>query len=194
MFMTLISLETEDLNDVLPTPQELQKEIPLKDKQIAFIQQSRRTIQQILDGLDNRKLLIIGPCSIHNIKSAKDYAVLFQKLAEEVSEQFFMVMRTYFEKPRTIVGWKGLFYDPNLDGSHNLAKGMRLSRQLLSDLADMHIPTGSELLEITTSHYYSDFLSWGCIGARTSSSPPHRQMAASLNLPIGFKNSTDGYN
>lgn len=194
-FMTLVSLTPENDNiwdSILPTPKELQEEIPLTDVHASFIKRSRATIQAILDGLDNRKLLIVGPCSIHDIEAARDYATQFRELAAEVSEQFFMVMRAYFEKPRTITGWKGLLYDPDLDGSHNLAKGMRLTRRLLAELAEMQVPTASELLEITTSHYYSDHLSWGCIGARTSSSPPHRQLAASLNLPIGFKNTTDG--
>jgi len=190
--MTLVSLTPEDFDGILPTPKELQEEIPLTAAHTSFIKESRTTIQKILDGLDNRKLLIVGPCSIHDVDAARDYAALFRELAEEVSEQFFMVMRAYFEKPRTIIGWKGMLYDPDLNGSHNLAKGIRLSRRLLAELTDMQIPTASELLEITTSHYYSEFLSWGCIGARTSSSPPHRQMAASLDFPVGFKNTTDG--
>ncbi len=190
--MTLVPLTPEDFETVLPSPEELYGEIPLSEAQTSFIKESRATIQAILDGLDSRKLLIVGPCSIHDVEAACDYATQFRELAEEVSEEFFMVMRTYFEKPRTIIGWKGLLYDPDLDGTHNLAKGVRLSRQLLSELADMRVPTACELLEITTTHYLSDLLSWGCIGARTSSSPPHRQLAASLDLPIGFKNTTDG--
>lgn len=190
--MTLVSLTPEDFEGILPTPKELREEIPLSEENAACIQKTRLSIQNILDGLDNRKLLIVGPCSIHDSSAALEYALRFRELSEEVSEQFLMVMRAYFEKPRTITGWKGMLYDPDLDGSHNLSKGIRLTRRLLADLAEMRIPAASELLEITTSHYYADFLSWGCIGARTSSSPPHRQMAASLDLPIGFKNSTDG--
>lgn len=176
----------------LPTPHQLRETIPLTDHHASFIQQSRQTIQNILRGVDHRKLLIVGPCSIHNVDETLEYATLFQALAKEVSEQFFMVMRTYCEKARTITGWKGLTYDPDLDGSHQLGKGLHLTRRLLADLTEMQIPTASELLEITTTHYYADYLSWGCIGSRTSSSPPHRQLAASLPLPMGFKNTTDG--
>lgn len=190
--MTLVSLTPEDFDGILPTPRELQEEIPLTDEHAAFIRNMRASIRNILDGLDSRKLLIVGPCSIHDVEAAQDYAHRFQELAYEVRHQFLMIMRAYFEKPRTIIGWKGLLYDPDLDGSHNVAKGLRLTRRLLANLTDMQVPTASELLEITTSRYYSDFLSWGCIGARTSSSPPHRQLAASLDFPIGFKNSTDG--
>lgn len=192
LFMTLISLTPEDFDNILPTPTELQKEIPLTEENAAFIHSSRLTIQSILDGLDERKLLIVGPCSIHDIESAREYASLFRELAEEVSDHFFMVMRAYIEKPRTIVGWKGLLYDPDLDSSHNLPKGIRFARRLYSELTEMRIPIASEVLELSTSHYYSDFISWGCVGARTSSSPPHRQLAASLMFPMGFKNSTDG--
>jgi 3-deoxy-7-phosphoheptulonate synthase len=190
--MTLVSLTPEDFESILPIPREFQEEIPLTEECRNFIKGTRLSIQNILDGLDNRKLLIVGPCSIHDISAARDYAFRFRELAEEVSEEFLMIMRTYFEKPRTITGWKGLLNDPDLDGTHKLAKGIRLTRSLLADLAEMRVPAASELLEITTTHYYCDFLSWGCIGARTSSSPPHRQLAASLDLPIGFKNSTDG--
>lgn len=190
--MTVVSFEPEVLAKSLPTPFELQKAIPLSDVQSAFIGQSRKTLEAILNGRDPRKILIVGPCSIHDYRAAVEYAHLLSDLSERVSDQFFIVMRTYFEKPRTIGGWKGFLYDPDLDGSHNLARGISLTRQLLSDITDLSIPVGCELLELNTSHYYSDFLSWGCIGARTSASPPHRQLAASLDFPIGFKNSTDG--
>lgn len=190
--MTVVLLEPEVLQATLPTPSKLRKEIPLTDSHANFILNARESIEAILNGWDSKRLLIVGPCSIHDHKAARDYALRFKKLSEQVGDHFFMVMRTYFEKPRTNIGWKGLIYDPDLDGSHNLAKGVRLTRQLLADLAEMGIPTGCELLEINTSHYYSDFISWGCVGARTSASPPHRQLAATLPLPIGFKNSTDG--
>ncbi len=192
LLMTIVSLTPEELDHHLPTPKQLQEEIPLTEENAAFIAATRASIQKILDGLDSRKLLIVGPCSIHNVEAAEEYAAKFRDLSEEVSKQFLMVMRTYVEKPRSIIGWKGLLYDPNLDGSHDLSKGIRLTRRLLANLTDMRVPVASELLELTTSPYYSDFLSWGCIGARTSSSPPHRQLAASLDFPMGFKNSTDG--
>ncbi|MEZ5315669.1 MAG: 3-deoxy-7-phosphoheptulonate synthase [Chlamydiales bacterium] len=189
--MTLISL-TEDFDSNVPTPIELQKTIPLKEKSAAFIKKTRLSIRNILNGLDKRKILIVGPCSIHDLPSALEYARYFKELAEEVSNEFLMIMRAYFEKPRTIHGWKGLIYDPNLDGSYNLSKGIQLTRAFLAKLADMGVPAGSEFLEITTTQYYVDLLSWGCIGARTVTSPPHRQLAASLELPIGFKNPIDG--
>jgi len=177
---------------VVPTPEELQQEIPLTKTHAEFIMRSRQTVEAILNGTDERRLLIAGPCSIHDLAAAQEYARRFQTLSSRVSDRFFLIMRTYFEKSRTIVGWKGMLYDPDIDGSYNLAKGIKQTRQLLSELTDMQIPVGCELLEINTTHYYTDFLTWGCIGARTCSSPPHRQLAASLNLPIGFKNSTDG--
>lgn len=190
--MTLVSLTPEDFNYLIPTPQQLWEEIPITEERRQFIESSRKQVQKILDGLDNRKLLIVGPCSIHDTAVAIEYAGHFRELSKLVSKHFFLVMRAYVEKPRTITGWKGMLYDPDLDGSYNLTKGIRLARQLFAELTDMKIPIASELLEITTSRYFSDFLSWGCIGARTSSSPPHRQLASSLNFPVGFKNTVDG--
>ncbi len=190
--MTLISLTSEDFDHILPTPEELHSEIPLTEESLAFIQDSRDTIESILKGMDHRKILIVGPCSIHDLDSALEYAQALRTLSDEVSDHFYLVMRAYIEKPRTILGWKGLLYDPDLDNSYKLAKGLRLSRKLFAELTQIGVPIASELLEITTSHYYADFLSWGCIGARTSSSPPHRQLAASLNFPVGFKNSREG--
>lgn len=190
--MTLISLEPETLENVLPVPKEIQQEIPLTPIRASFVQNTRNAIEAILNGWDTRLLLIVGPCSIHDPVAALEYGQRLSMLADHVSDRFLMVMRTYFEKPRSILGWKGMLYDPEIDGSHQLAKGIRLTRKLLANLADLRIPTGCELLEVNTAPYYTDFLSWGCIGARTSSSPLHRQMASSLNLPMGFKNSTDG--
>lgn len=187
--MTPDPLESDDS---LPTPRSLKEELPLSLEQRIFIQESRHTIERILEGTDHRKLLIVGPCSIHDYDATVEYGRLFHELAQDVSNQFFMVMRTYFEKPRTIRGWKGFLYDPDLDGSHDMAKGIRLTRHLLSELTTLKIPTASELLDMATAPYFSDFLSWGCIGARTCCSPPHRQLAATLDFPIGFKNSTDG--
>ncbi len=178
--------------DTLPSPAALLQEIPLSLSAEKNVYSYRETIKNILHRTDPRALLIIGPCSIHDLESTNAYAELFQKLAEEVSDLFFLVMRTYFEKPRTIKGWKGFLHDPYLDGSHEVETGLRWGRKLLVDLAEQGIPTGSELLEIHTSPYLSDLLSWGCIGARTCASQPHRQLAASLPFPLGFKNSTDG--
>lgn len=190
--MTLALFPPRAIENILPTPVELQKKIPLSDLQDTFIQDSRRTVEAILNGEDRRCLLIAGPCSIHDLDSTLEYAHRFRDLSEKTSDKFFLIMRAYFEKPRTLYGWKGMLYDPDIDGSYDVAKGVIQTRQLLAKLAEMEVPTGSEFLEINTSHYYSDFLTWGCVGARTSSSPPHRQLAATLNLPVGFKNSVDG--
>ncbi len=190
--MTLLTIEPEELTDVLTTPDQLQVEIPQSEDQLKFILESRKTLQNILHGRDRRLLMLVGPCSIHDPEAALEYAHLFKTLAEDVSDRFFLVMRAYFEKPRTTIGWKGLFYDPDLDFSYDMEDGMRQTRQLLSNITDIGVPVGSEVLEMTTSHYYSDYLSWGCIGARTCASPPHRQLASSLPFPIGIKNTTDG--
>lgn len=177
---------------LLPSPEEVLEEIPCTDLHTTFIDQSRRSIEAILRGKDSRKLFVIGPCSIHDLQGALEYAEHFRELSDKVSDKIFLVMRTYFEKPRSVIGWKGLLYDPNFDGSCDFTKGIRLSRTLLSQLTEMGVPVGCELLELMSSYYYADFLSWGCIGARTSTSPPHRQLAASLPFPIGFKNTIDG--
>lgn len=175
-----------------PTPLELALETPLKDEDRAFIDASRHAIASILSGLDKRLLLIIGPCSLHDPNSALEYADRLKQLSDRVSDRIFIVMRTYFEKPRSIIGWKGLLFDPDLDGSHQIEKGVRLSRELLLELACRKIPCGSEVLEPFSIPYLAEFLSWGCVGARTCASQPHRQLASYLPFPIGFKNSTDG--
>lgn len=190
--MTVVSFEPEVSLGALPTPRDLYQEIPLTEELATFILRSRKTLEAILCGRDRRRLLIVGPCSIHDPDSALEYASRLKALSDEVSDEFFLIMRTYFEKPRTLMGWKGLLYDPDLDGSYDIEKGLRITRHLLVEISKMGVPTGCELLEINTSQYYDHFLTWGCIGARTSASPPHRQLASSLNLPIGFKNSTDG--
>ncbi len=188
----MAALEQKLDTESVPTPEELYQEIPLTDDQAAFVHRSRETIEAILNGWDQRLLVVVGPCSIHDPVAALEYGAQLRQLADEVSDHIFLVMRTYFEKARTIVGWKGMLYDPELNGSYQLAKGIRQTRLLLRELSEMGLPSGSELLELNTFHYYADYLSWGCIGARTSSSPPHRQMASLLNFPIGFKNSTEG--
>lgn len=176
----------------LPTPEELYTELPLSTIDSAFIARARKTIENILKGQDKRRLLIVGPCSIHDLESAREYALRLKQLSHKVSDRFFVIMRTYFEKSRTERGWKGFLYDPDINESYRIEKGVRQTRSLLLELAKMELAAGCELLEINTAHYYSDLLSWGCIGARTCTSPPHRQLAASLGFPIGFKNSVDG--
>lgn len=176
----------------LPSPHELHTALPLTSLQKKFIQKTRHTIQQILDGKDSRLLLITGPCSIHDITAAKEYATLLRQMMQCVGDTFQVIMRVYFEKPRTGMGWKGMLYDPLLNGSNDIAKGMHLTRQLLQDLADMEIPAAAEFLDPSSAHYFGDLISWGCIGARTTASQTHRQMASGLPMPVAFKNSTDG--
>ncbi|MCH9635323.1 MAG: Phospho-2-dehydro-3-deoxyheptonate aldolase, Tyr-sensitive [Chlamydiales bacterium] len=182
----------EEISTALPTAEELLLDIPQRHAQFEFVMESRRQIEAILNGVDDRMLLIVGPCSVHDPKSLLEYAEYFKELSSQVSDRYYMVLRTYFEKPRTTIGWKGYLLDPHLDGSFDVAKGVRDVRQLLSDLTDMGVPVASEILEMVTFPYYGDYLSWGCIGARTSSSPPHRQLASALPFPVGFKNSVDG--
>lgn len=173
----------------LPSPNQLMEDLPSKPHHQQFIEKSRCQIREILDGTDPRLLLIVGPCSIHDITAAKEYAT---KLRALVTNNFLIVMRVYFEKPRTSVGWKGLLYDPFLDGSNDINAGLRMSRQLLLDLVEMELPAATEFLDIASGYYFSDLISWGCIGARTAASQTHRQIASGLPMPIAFKNNTDG--
>lgn len=176
----------------LPSYDDLKTSIPLTAKQAAFIERSRETIRNILNGTDPRLLLIVGPCSIHDLIAAADFASRLEQLSETVGSQFFIVMRTYCEKSRNSLGWKGMLYDPFLDGSHDIATGLAWTRQLLLDLADRQIPTATEFLDPLTAYYYDDLISWGSIGARTSSSQIHRQLASDLRMPMGIKNGTTG--
>jgi 3-deoxy-7-phosphoheptulonate synthase len=170
----------------------LKTTLPSTASQISFVEHTRNTIRSILNGTDSRLLLIVGPCSIHDIQSAKDYAFKLKELAQEVSSDFLIVMRTYFEKPRTSSGWKGFLYDPTLDGSHQIHLGIEQSRKLLLELAEIEVAAATEFLDPFTAFYYDDLISWGSIGARTSSSQPHRQLSSSLPMPIGFKNCVAG--
>lgn len=176
----------------LPSYQEIKHLLPLKQASSAFIEQSRQTIYSILNGLDPRLLLIIGPCSIHDPKAAKEFACQLKQLANEVSPYFFLVMRVYCEKPRTSTGWKGLLYDPFLDGSHAMRTGLMWTRQLLLELAEIGVPAATEFLDPLTAFYYEDLITWGSIGARTASSQTHRQLASGLEMPIGIKNGVAG--
>lgn len=176
----------------LPSPYELIQELPATQSQLNFVSEARRDILKILDGQDPRLLLIVGPCSIHDITAAKEYATKLRNLVSAVAETFHIIMRVYFEKPRTTLGWKGILYDPWLDGSHDVATGMRWTRQLLLDLADLEVGAACEFLDPTSAAYFGDLITWGCIGARTASSQTHRQMASGLPMPVAFKNSIDG--
>lgn len=179
-------------NVPLPTPTTLMQEVARSSEQAEFIANSRKIIRNILQGTDDRFLLIVGPCSIHDTKAGLEYAQKLAKLAEEVKDKVYIVMRVYFEKPRTTVGWKGLIMDPALDGSDNITEGLKLARTFLCQVIDIGLPTATELLDPITPQYIADLISWSAIGARTTESQTHRQMASGLSMPIGFKNSTAG--
>jgi 3-deoxy-7-phosphoheptulonate synthase len=187
---------TSDLNVVetrtLPSPTALLAELPKTTAQAAFVAHSREDIRRIIFTDDRRFLLLIGPCSIHDVEAGRDYARRLAALAREVSDRVVVVMRVYFEKPRTTVGWKGLVMDPHLDGSHDIAAGLRLGRTFLRDVLDLGLPTATEFLDPITPQYVADLVCWGAIGARTTESQTHRQMASGLSMPLGFKNGTDG--
>ena len=187
---------TSDINVVetraLPSPAALLAELPKSDAQAAFVTHAREDIHRIIFTDDKRFLLVIGPCSIHDVDAGRDYARRLAQLAREVSERVLVVMRVYFEKPRTTVGWKGLIMDPHLDGSHDIAAGLRLARSFLRDVLDLGLPTATELLDPITPQYIADLICWSAIGARTAESQTHRQMASGLSMPLGFKNGTDG--
>lgn len=179
-------------NAPLPAPALLQSEIQRSDKQAAFMAESRSVIRDILNGVDPRFLLIVGPCSIHDTSVGIEYAKRLAKLAEEVQDKVYIVMRVYFEKPRTTVGWKGLIMDPKLDGSDDIAAGLKVARTFLREVIDLGLPTATELLDPITPQYIADLISWSAIGARTTESQTHRQMASGLSMPLGFKNTTTG--
>ncbi|MGJ8677512.1 MAG: 3-deoxy-7-phosphoheptulonate synthase [Akkermansiaceae bacterium] len=179
-------------NTALPSPAALLSEIARTAEQADFMANSRQQIRNILNGEDKRFLLICGPCSIHDTKAGIDYAKKLAKLAEEVKDSIYIVMRVYFEKPRTTTGWKGLIMDPQLDGSDDIPEGLRQARHFLREIIDIGLPTATELLDPITPQYIADMISWSAIGARTTESQTHRQMASGLSMPIGFKNTTTG--
>ena len=183
-----------NLSDVtaLPSPAELISTLPVSSNARQMIDHARHSLSRIIDGIDHRLLLIIGPCSIHNTTAAIEYAMKLRRLAERVSDRFLVMMRVHGEKPRTTVGWKGILYDPDLDDSHDMVRGLNTTRKLLLELADIGIPVSTELLDPMSAYYFSDLISWAQIGARTSASQVHRQMAAGLPMPVGFKNDTEG--
>jgi len=167
-------------------------EIPRSVVQENIVAESRRTIRDIIHRRDSRFLLIAGPCSIHDTKAGLEYARRLRGLIDRVQAKIFLVMRCYFEKPRTSIGWKGLIMDPHLDGSHDIPNGLRIARGFLRDVIDMGVPTATELLDPITPQYISDLICWSAIGARTTESQTHRQMASGLSMPLGFKNTTPG--
>ncbi len=190
--MKLVSDIHVSSNLVLPSPLDLLAQLSPSDTDTDFIFQSRRAIREIIFGNDPRLLVIAGPCSIHDIAAGREYAQRFAKLAEQVKDEMLLVMRVYFEKPRTTVGWKGLIMDPRLDGSNQIAEGLHLARQFLLDVIRHGIPTATEFLDPITPQYIADLISWSAIGARTTESQTHRQMASGLSMPLGFKNGTLG--
>ena len=188
--------KTSDINvaetKVLPSPAQLVAEQPKTESQAAFIAHAREEIHRLVFTNDKRFLLVVGPCSIHDTAAGAEYAQKLAKLAAEVADRIMIVMRVYFEKPRTTVGWKGLIMDPHLDGSHDIATGLRTARAFLREVLDLGLPTATELLDPITPQYIADLICWSAIGARTTESQTHRQMASGLSMPLGFKNSTDG--
>ncbi len=192
----MADLPIDDLNIAsnvtLITPEQLKKKIPLSDKAQQTVSHGRQVVRDILDGKDHRLFIVIGPCSIHDLKAAHEYADRLKALADEVSDTLFLVMRVYFEKPRTTVGWKGLINDPYLDDSFKIEDGLHIGRQLLLDLAEKGLPTATEALDPISPQYLQDLISWSAIGARTTESQTHREMASGLSSAVGFKNGTDG--
>jgi 3-deoxy-7-phosphoheptulonate synthase len=173
-------------------PADLRQVFPISAAGSEFVSASREQIKNILHDKDPRLMVVVGPCSIHDPKAALDYAGRLAKLARQVSDQLFLVMRVYFEKPRTTIGWKGLINDPDMDGSHLISKGLGIARNLLCRMTELNLPVATEMLDPITPEYLADLLSWGAIGARTTESQTHRELASGLSFPIGFKNGTDG--
>ncbi|MCY4582608.1 MAG: 3-deoxy-7-phosphoheptulonate synthase [Chloroflexi bacterium] len=176
----------------LASPEDLQRKLPLTPAMAQFVAEGRDQVERILAGEDSRLLVIVGPCSIHDEKAALEYAGRLKELADQMRDSLFIVMRVYFEKPRTSLGWKGLINDPNLDGSFDISGGLYRARKLLMHLAEMGVLAGTEFLDPITPQYLADLVSWAAIGARTTESQTHREMASGLSMPVGFKNGTDG--
>ncbi len=181
-----------DSQKVLITPEQLKQSLPLSDAVSAMVSDSRGVIENILDGKDHRLFVVVGPCSIHDTEAAIDYAKRLTELAQELSDTLYIVMRVYFEKPRTTVGWKGLINDPYLNDTFKISEGLHIGRQLLLDILELGMPTSTEALDPISPQYLQDLISWSAIGARTTESQTHREMASGLSSSVGFKNGTDG--
>lgn len=184
-------IRIQDMKELL-SPEQLLQEFPITDKASETVFNTRADIQKILHGDDGRLLIVVGPCSIHDTEAALEYASLILKAKQALKDDLLVVMRVYFEKPRTTVGWKGLINDPDLDGSFQINEGLRKARKLLLDLANMGIPPGTEYLDLISPQYIADLIAWGAIGARTTESQCHRELASGLSCPVGFKNGTSG--
>lgn len=191
-----MKFETDDLRILeikeVSTPSQVHAEYPLSDEASATVHQARIDIHNVLAGEDDRLVVVVGPCSIHDTVAAHEYAQRLTEVREKLSDDLLIIMRVYFEKPRTTVGWKGLINDPNLDNSFEINKGLRLARELLLDLNASGMPAGTEYLDLISPQYVADLVSWGAIGARTTESQVHRELASGLSCPVGFKNATDG--
>ena len=179
-------------SDLLATPEEVKRRLPLTAKAADTVLKSRETVRAILERRDPRLFVVVGPCSIHDVAAAREYAARLKALAERVSSTLLLIMRVYFEKPRTTVGWKGLINDPDLDDSFHIEKGILLARELLLFVAELGLPAGTEALDPIMPQYLSELITWTAIGARTTESQTHREMASGLSTPVGFKNGTDG--
>ena len=188
--------KTDDLRikaiDAVTPPAQIQQDLPVDESGAALVCNTRDAIHDMLSNNDDRLLAIVGPCSIHDVHAAREYAAKRKELRDQLKDDLEVIMRVYFEKPRTTVGWKGLINDPDLDCSFHINKGFRLARALLVDLNAMGVPAGTEFLDIITPQYVADLVSWGAIGARTTESQVHRELASGLSCPVGFKNGTDG--
>ena len=192
----MATTKTDDLRieaiHPLISPAVLAYQLPLSESAAALVASARQETTEILKGEDDRLLVVVGPCSIHDPEAALEYAAKLKQAAEKYHDDLFIVMRVYFEKPRTTVGWKGLINDPGLDDSFDINRGLRLARELLLKLAEMGIPAGTEFLDAISPQYYADLIAWGAIGARTTESQVHRELASGLSMPVGFKNGTGG--
>jgi 3-deoxy-7-phosphoheptulonate synthase len=184
-------LRIKEIKELVP-PSHVLREFPVSEKAAKAVYETRGAIHRILHGADDRLLVIMGPCSIHDVKAATEYATRLKEAKDRLAQDLLIVMRVYFEKPRTTVGWKGLINDPRLDGSFRINEGLRVARELLLDLNDIGMPVGCEFLDMITPQYIADLVSWGAIGARTTESQIHRELASGLSCPVGFKNGTDG--
>jgi 3-deoxy-7-phosphoheptulonate synthase len=184
-------LRIREIKELAP-PSHLLREFPCTERAAELVAHTRESLHRILHGLDDRLVVVIGPCSIHDPVAAREYAVRLRAERERLAADLVVVMRVYFEKPRTTVGWKGLINDPALDGSYDINRGLRVARELLLDVNELGVPAGCEFLDMITPQYIADFVSWGAIGARTTESQVHRELASGLSCPVGFKNGTDG--
>src|SRR5262245_20434617 len=185
------NVRIREIKELVP-PTQVLSDFPLSEKAASTTFETRQAIHRVLHGADDRLIVIMGPCSIHDVRAAKEYACGLKEAAAQLAVELLVVMRVYFEKPRTTIGWKGLINDPHLDGSFSINEGLRVARQLLLELNEIGVPVGCEFLDMITPQYIADLVAWGAIGARTTESQVHRELASGLSCPVGFKNGTDG--